>query len=272
MSDQGTGPAGGVVVGRVAALHRYPVKSFQGERLERAAFGPLGMEGDRRLGVVDVERGHVLSAKRVHELLDAHARTTPTGIEIRLPGGDWLPAPSAAAGAATSEWLGRGVRVEPPPTDSARPFTMSFNLDDESQDVFEWAGPVGTFVDLADVHVLTTASIAAASAGHRDGAWEVDRFRPTVLIEAEGDGYVEDAWVGGRLRFGGVEVVADQPTIRCPMTTRPQNGLARDLDILKTINRDHGGNLGLYCTLARTGEVAVGDPVLLLPPDDPAAD
>ena len=29
---------------------------------------------------------------------------------------------------------------------------------------------------------------------------------------------------------GSVEVVADQPTIRCPMTTRPQNGLPRDLD------------------------------------------
>ncbi len=260
----------GVVVGRVAALHRYPVKSFQGERLDRVAFGPRGMEGDRRLGVVEAASGHVLSAKRVHELLDADARTTPTGIEVRVPGGDWLPAPSAAAGAAVSRWLGVDVRVEPPPADGARPFTMSFNLDDETQDVFEWAGPAGTFFDLADVHVLTTASIAAAAAEHPDGEWAVDRFRPTVLIEADGEGYVEDAWVGGRLRFGGVEVVADQPTIRCPMTTRPQNGLGRDLDILKTINHHHGGNLGLYCTLAGAGEVAVGDPVVFVPASDGA--
>lgn len=257
----------GVVVGRVAALHRYPVKSFQGERVDRVAFGPRGMEGDRRLGVVEVASGHVLSAKRVHELLDAEARTTPSGIEIRVPGGEWLPAPSAAAGAAVSGWLGLDARVEPPPADTALPFTMSFNIDDETQDVFEWAGPAGTFVDLADVHVLTTASIAAAAAEHPEGAWAVDRFRPTVLIEADDDGFVEDAWVGGRLRFGGVEVVADQPTIRCPMTTRPQNGLPRDLDVLKTINRVHGGNLGLYCTLARVGEVAVGDPVVALPAD-----
>ena len=256
---------GGTVVGHVAALHRYPVKSFQGERVERAAFGPRGMVGDRRLGVVEVSSGHVLSAKRVHELLDAHARTTPTGIELRLPGGDWLPAPSAAAGAAVGGWLGREVRVEPPPADGARSFSMSFNLDDETQDVFEWTGPPGTFVDLADVHVLTTASITAAAAEHPDGAWAVDRFRPTVLVEAVGEGYVEDAWVGSRLRFGGVEVVADLPTIRCPMTTRPQNGLPRDLDILKSINAHHGGNLGLYCSLVGTGEVAVGDPVVLLP-------
>lgn len=260
----------GVVVGRVAALHRYPVKSFQGERVERVAFGPRGMEGDRRLGVVEVASGHVLSAKRVHELLEAAARTTPSGIEIRVPGGDWIPAPSAAAGAAVSSWLGLDARVEPPPAEGTRPFTMSFNIDDETQDVFEWAGPAGTFVDLADVHVLTTASVAAASAEHPTGEWSIDRFRPTVLIEAEAgaEGYVEDAWVGGRLRFGGVEVVADQPTIRCPMTTRPQNGLPRDLDILKTINRHHGGNLGLYCSSVATGEVAVGDPVVFRPAVD----
>ena len=36
-------------------------------------------------------------------------------------------------------------------------------------------------------------------------------------------------------------------------------------EILKSINDHHGGNLGLYCTLAETGEVAVGDPVVLLP-------
>lgn len=253
----------GVVVGRVAALHRYPVKSFQGERLDRVAFGPRGMEGDRRLGVVEAASGHVLSAKRVHELLDADARTTPTGIEVRVPGGDWLPAPSAAAGAAVSRWLGVDVRVEPPPADGARPFTMSFNLDDETQDVFEWAGPPGTFVDLADLHLLTTASVRAAAVRHPEGEWSIDRFRPGVLVEADGDGFVEDAWVGGRLRLGSAEVVVDLPTIRCPMTTRRQNGLPRDLDILRSLNHHHDGNLGLYCSMAAPGEVAVGDEVVL---------
>ena len=255
--------ADGEVVGRVARLARYPVKSFQGEFPDRVSLGPGGVVGDRRLGVVDVASGHVLSAQNVPELLEAAAPTTPSGIEVRLPGGDWLPAPSPAAGLAISEWLGRPVRLEAPPPDEARPFTMSFNLDDETQDVFEWAGPPGTFVDLADLHLLTTASVRAAAVRHPEGEWSIDRFRPGVLVEADGDGFVEDAWVGGRLRLGSAEVVVDLPTIRCPMTTRRQNGLPRDLDILRSLNHHHDGNLGLYCSMAAPGEVAVGDEVVL---------
>ncbi len=254
------------VVGRVARVARYPVKSFQGEMLDRASFGPTGLVGDRVLGVIDQASDHVLTAKIVPELLEAHARTTATGIEVRLPGTDWLPAPSAVAGAAASEWLGRPVRIEPAPPGVSRNFSMSFNLEDESADVFDWHCPPGTYVDLADVHVLTTASIRAAAERHPEGTWSVERFRPTVLVEVDGDGFVEDAWVGGRLRFGpAAEVAVDEPTIRCMMTTRPQGELGRDLDILRTVNRDHGGNLGLYCSMAAPGEVSVGDEVRVLP-------
>lgn len=254
------------VVGRVARIARYPVKSFNGEVLDRASFGVGGLVGDRVLGVVDVESGQVLSAKSVPELLDAQARTTPSGVEVRLPGGEWLPAPSAAAGKAVSAWLGRPVRVEPPPPAESRNYAMSFNIEDESVDAFEWFCPPGTFYDLAEMHVLTTASLRAAAGRYPEGAWVVDRFRPTVLVDAEGDDFVEDAWVGRRLRLGvAAEVVVDQPTIRCPMTTRAQGALARDLDILRTVNREHDGNLGVYASMVAGGEVGVGDEVVLLP-------
>lgn len=254
------------VVGRVARIARYPVKSFQGELVDHAAFGPAGLVGDRVLGVVDQESDFVLTAKRVPELLEAHARTTPSGIEVRLPGTGWLPAPSAAAGEAASDWLGRPVRIEAAPPGASRNYSMSFNVEDESADVFDWHCPPGTYVDLADVHVLTTASIRAAAAHRPESTWSVERFRPTLLVEADGDDFVEDAWVGGHLRFGATaEVVADEPTIRCTMTTRPQGDLERDLDILRTVNREHGGNLGLYCSMATPGEVAVGDEVRVLP-------
>ena len=254
------------VVGRVARIARYPVKSFQGEMLDRGSFGPTGLVGDRVLGVIDQASDHVLTAKSVARLLEAHACTTPTGIEIRLPGTEWLPAPSAAAGTAASEWLGRPVRIEPAPPGVSRDFSMTFNLDDETADVFDWHCPPGTYVDLADVHVLTTASIRAAAERHPEGNWSVERFRPTVLVEADGVEFVEDAWVGGRLRFGAAaEVAVDEPTIRCMMTTRPQGELGRDLDILRTVNRDHGGNLGLYCSMVAPGEVSVGDEMRFTP-------
>lgn len=258
---------GGTVVGRVARMGRYPVKSLQGETLDRAAFAPLGIPGDRALGVVDVGTGRVLSAKSVPRLLEAEARTAPAGVEVRLPGGPWEAAPSAALDAAMTAWLGRPARVEPPPPadDDARSFSMSMNVDDETADTFDWPCPSGTFFDLATVHVLTTASLRAAERLHPDGAWLVDRFRPTVLVEAAGDGFVDDGWVGGRLRFGTVEISVDLPTMRCVMTTRAQPGLARDLQIVKTVNHHHDGNLGLYCSIVTPGEAALGDDVVHLP-------
>lgn len=261
MSDAST------VVGRVARLGRYPVKSLQGENLDRAELSTLGIPGDRALGVVDVDTGRVLSAKSVPQLLDAEARTTGSGVEVRVPGDSWQEAPSPALDEAMSAWLGHAVRVEPPPPvdEDARSFTLSMNMDDQSADRFDWPCPSGTFFDLAAVHVLTTASIRAAQRLYPAGAWQVDRFRPTVLVDAAGDGFVDDAWVGGRLRFGTVEISVDLPTMRCIMTTRPQRGLARDLGIVKTVNQHHDGNLGLYCSMVSPGQVAVGDEVRFLP-------
>jgi uncharacterized protein YcbX len=48
----------------VAELWRYPVKSFQGERVDTLELRPGGATGDRLLAVVDPAAGKVLSAKR----------------------------------------------------------------------------------------------------------------------------------------------------------------------------------------------------------------
>ena len=49
-------------------LHLYPVKSLGGLPLERASVEPWGLAGDRRWALVD-DRGDVVTARRVHELL-----------------------------------------------------------------------------------------------------------------------------------------------------------------------------------------------------------
>jgi MOSC domain-containing protein YiiM len=47
------------------------------------------------------------------------------------------------------------------------------------------------------------------------------------------------------------------------MTTRPQVGMPRDLDILKTINRVNDGNLGVLARVVGEGRVSVGDVIAL---------
>ena len=244
----------------VAALHRYPVKSLQGESVDRAEVGPQGLAGDRVLAFLG-ETGEVLSAKRTGALLEGAARVRGEAVEVQVPGGEWHAAPSADLDAAASAWLDRPVHLARPDPEEPASFRMSFDLDDEDQDVFEWPCPPGTFVDLAPVHLLSTASLRAAAALHPDGTWDPARFRPSILVDAPGDGFVEDDWVGRRLRLGTVELEVSMPTIRCALPTRAQRDLPRDLDVVKTLNREHDGNLGVYATVVTPGTVAVGDEV-----------
>ena len=72
--------------------------------------------------------------------------------------------------AALSAWLDREVRLEAPPVDGVYPMEMYTGMSDEDTPLFDWPGPPGTWLDLADVHWLTTASLAAAAELHPEGA------------------------------------------------------------------------------------------------------
>jgi uncharacterized protein YcbX len=59
---------------------------------------------------------------------------------------------------------------------------------------------------------------------------------------------------------------------RCVMVTRPQvGGIERDVDVLRAIQRERGGNLGIGLVVCTSGSMAVGDEVQDLGPT-PATD
>jgi uncharacterized protein YcbX len=63
------------------------------------------------------------------------------------------------------------------------------------------------------------------------------------------------------LLVGGAELAVFAPTVRCRMTAHPQPGLGRDLEVPKTVIREHDGNLGVYAVVRQPGRVGVGDAV-----------
>ena len=69
--------------------------------------------------------------------------------------------------------------------------------------------------------------------------------------------------IGATLSIGTASFEVVKPTSRCVMTTRPQVGLPRDVDILKTINRVNDGNLGVLARVVGEGRVSVGDVIAL---------
>ena len=252
-----------MTTGVVREIWRFPVKSMRGERIESGEVTEQGLAGDRRWGLVDGETGRVLSAKREGRLLEARAvLPDASGVPlVALPDGQELRADDPTADHALSKWLDRFVRIEP--ADPAAPTAYEMNVDntDESSPLIDITCPPGTFLDAGAVHLVTTSSLATATALRSESRWDVRRFRPTALVETGDGGWPEDGWIGSTVRMGAVELFVFAPTVRCAVPTRAQEDLARDLDIARVVNREHGSNLGVYCAVRTPGTVTVGDVV-----------
>ena len=246
-------------VGTVRQVFRYPVKSFQGEAIEALDVAPGGATGDRTLAVVDPAAGKVLSAKRYAELLLASARLDGDRVVVTLPDGGEHAADDPGIHKVLSDWLGLDVRLEAPPVDGVYPMEMYTGMSDEDTPVFDWPGPPGTWLDLADVHWVTTASLASIAGQHPEGQWDVRRFRPTALIETEAPGHPEEGWTTIEVGTVGSELLMATP--RCSMPSRAQPGLERDKAIGTTIRDTNANNLGVYAKVTRSGTVRVGDSV-----------
>jgi uncharacterized protein YcbX len=248
---------------RVVAINRYPVKSFQGNSCEFAPIDIDGLRGDRGWGVRDVKAGKILTARRAPQLLLASATLNDAGEpQVRLPTGVTCDGPGSTTDAALSDWLGKPVELVRA-TDMP-PATAEFFADatDDSSEAIEWTMPENRFVDAAPLLILTTASLRTASKLYADGDWNVRRFRPNLLVEAPGDGWVEDEWCDGRtIAIGDATVTPLQPCVRCTMVTRPQPEIPEDRDIFRALARNHRGNFGVWATVSTPGTVRIDDPV-----------
>ena len=232
---------------RVAELWRFPVKSLQGEQLDDAAVDPGGIVGDRAYAIFDLDTGLGLTARRLPELLFASARLDPSGAPlITLPDGT-----IASDDAALSGWLGRRVALRAAADVDERHYENPLDADREA-DWIVFEGAPGPFHDSARTRVslVSTGTL---------GAWDRRRFRANVLLQGED----EDALVGASITVGEVGLDVVKRVGRCVMITRPQpGGIERDLDVLKTVNRERHGQLAIGALVAHAGTMRVGDEVV----------
>ena len=246
-----------MIVGRVAALRRYPVKSMQGLEVDRLAVGPSGVDGDRRRACIDEETGRIMSAKRFGRLLEASADDEG----ITLPEGGRLSYGDEGVDAALSAWLRRPVRLEQRSPETSRSYEMTFEPPNDEAEYFEIPSPPGSYLDLAAVHLLSTATLARAEAAYGELDWDVRRFRPNVVVEGPDEPFAEDAWCGSELTIGGARLAVRQPTVRCAMPLRAQPGLARQARLYAALEELHANHLGTYVDVVEPGEIRVGDEV-----------
>lgn len=248
---------------RLVEIVRYPVKSLQGERVPSAEIERDGLRGDRRWGIRDETTGKMLTARRAPELLFATATLTYNGTPLlTLPTGATCDGPGSDTDAALSAWLGKPVRLVPAVNVPIARAEFFADATDDTSEAIEWTMPAGRFVDAQPLLVLTTSSLRAGAALHPDGDWNVRRFRPNLVIDGAGDGWVEDTWCGQSIvRIGDVRLLPQEPCMRCTMVTRPQPDLDEDRDVFRTLARHHGGRFGAWTGVDLGGIVSVGDEV-----------
>jgi uncharacterized protein YcbX len=231
---------------RVVELWRFPVKSFQGEQLDTADIGPDGIVGDRGHALFDLDTGFGLTARRVPELLLASARLHGGALVVTLPDGT-----ESTDDRVLSDWLGRKValcragRIDAPHYENPLDF-------EHDRDWIVFEGPAGAFHDSrrTQVSLVSTGTL---------GDWDRRRFRANLVLDGDG----EDAWVGSTIALGDARLDVSKRIERCVMTTRPQpDGIERDLDVLRTINRARAGCLAVGALVAAPGRVSIGEVVV----------
>jgi uncharacterized protein YcbX len=264
------------ILGRVAAIWRYPVKSMAGERLAECDVTPRGLLGDRAYALIDEATGAIASAKnpRIWPDLLKHAATfveAPSlhgplpDVSITLHDGKVISSGANTANAELSAALGRGVRVSSDPP--AKPILQQFwpILEERDEErVTDERMPARTFLDLSAVNVLVTSTLDLLSAAYAAGRFDVSRFRPNILIVPEAGAAADPEASLARCDLvfsSGARLFVDSRCGRCVMTTLAQGDLAKDIGILRTITKVNGTFAGLNTSVKQTGVIRVGDSV-----------
>jgi uncharacterized protein YcbX len=272
-----------VVLGSVAGLRRYPVKSMLGEQLTEAEVTERGLAGDRAYALVNHSDGKVATAKNPRKwphLFDCHAafESTPKSgaaippVRITLPDGRSVTSEAPDRDEILSHAMNRSVtleaaagRLEAGASSKSEAYWPDMEGLTHRNIVTEFELPEGTFFDGGLIHLLATATLARLGQLYPDGRFEAPRFRPNVVVETSAGsiGFIENDWIDKTLVIGDeVRLRVTRPCSRCVMTTLPQVDLPGDLEVLRTVAKHNQAHAGVYVSVEQGGTVRIGDPVL----------
>jgi len=210
----------------IKEIWRYPVKSMAGETLSVADINRQGIAGDRIIQVRNAA-GRIFSARTRPKLLRHTAMLADNG-DVLVDGRPW---DSTEVALDVEEAAGAGTRLV--------------------------RSDAGDRFDVLPLLVTTDGMFAAVGYDRR-------RFRPNLVI-AGVEGLAERQWEGARLRINETVIGMDDLRARCIMTTYDPDTGEQDVNVLRRIQREFGGVLGLNSYVINPGRVAVGDPGELLP-------
>ena len=234
--------------GRVVEVHRYPVKSVGGERVEAAEVGLGGLVGDR-LWAVETRDGHLASGKNSRRLrrrdrvFDLAAQTVEDDegtdhVVVTFPTGDRV-----GLGTPLADRL------------------LSTHLDEQCQ--FSREGEVSgisSHMDSSPISVVGTATLHAYAdlVGDTEPV-DPRHLRVNAVVETD-EPWVEDRWVGRHLLVGGVELAVTERVPRCRMVDVGQVGVPPHGRLLAAL-ADRDLCAAVYARVERGGVLRADDDV-----------
>jgi uncharacterized protein YcbX len=279
-----------MVLGTVARLRRYPVKSMLGEDLDASDVTFTGVTGDRQLALLSRTTGKIASAKLPRLWRDLLTLSAAAGevtgdgaVRITLPAGKTVWSSDADIDAVLSDLLDQPVTLTATllpgaALDRAVPEAVLRDGVDAPvpAELMEigGGGPPGTFVDFAPLHLLTTSTLHRIAELSPYRRADLERYRPNIVVRTSAPGFVENDWLERTLHVGTelvLRVIARTP--RCAVPTLAHGALPRSPDALRVLahhNRvepldalDPEPCAGVYAEVLRPGRIRTGDAVRL---------
>lgn len=229
------------VVGRLAAVQRFPVEPLAGESPNTALLFSGGLFGDRVYEIRDQETNQPLTASAAPWLLSYRARYTEDLVAGEFERWMRVRSPSGKEySLADREWIEEVARSR------ARPVALSRRA------------PEGSPLRLLSRPTLRLVERTYGA------PLEPQRLRANLVVEIpEAKAFEEDHWVGRRLRIGEVLLEITDTSSDCIETFAWPGDSAGDADLLAGLLKIHGGHLGVVARAIGGQRLRAGDPVLL---------
>jgi uncharacterized protein YcbX len=220
------------VIGTVAEIWRYPVKSMSGERLDCCPVTATGLEGDRRWALVDGapnRHGKLYTNTEDARLMTYRARVSGEGVEVATPAGQ-------------SRRLDDRFVAE-----LAAAVSRPLNLRDQAGNNFD------------DSHVLVV-NLATIAAFALEAGVEIDRRRFRANFYVDGlEPEEEIGWLDRRIRVGSAVLEVVKRCERCAVISRDPDTTLASPELLRLLTQTSDTCMGVYCRVHTPGLVMTGD-------------
>jgi uncharacterized protein YcbX len=237
----------GPLIGHVAAMARYPVKSMGGEAVSEAEIGWAGIVGDRQWAFVAQGRNSRFPwfTGRDHSDLVRYRAAYEDGA---------APRTSDVRVTAPDGWQG-----------SIRDPALLRRIEEESESAVSLLQLGRGAFDAMPISIVSIGGHAQVEQAHGT-AVDARRFRINLIVETD---IPMRVWAGRRLQIGdadGPELAVTAPIERCVMITIDPDTGKRDPWLMRTVAQQFENHYGVYANVVRPGLMRQGDPIRLSEP------